>query len=197
MAKVQPIRDKQQVRDILDALAADRSPAGERRYLLFASGIWLGRRVGDLLKLRVGDVKGRELLTIREEKTGKEITLAINGSLRKVYRERLQDRADDEWLFQSRERNRITGKPKPISKKTAWRDLKAIQKLGCFPPGYNLGTHTMRKTFGYWYYQTYHDAETLRMMFHHSSEMMTRTYIGLTDDNIRDAMRKASTMYDD
>ena len=75
--------------------------------------------------------------------------------------------------------------------------MKAIEKLGRFPPGYRIGTHTMRKTFGYWYYQKWHDAETLRQLFNHSSEAITRTYIGLTDDNLQDAMRRTSTMYDD
>jgi integrase len=197
MAKVEPIRDLGRLNDILDALAADDTAIGRRRYLLFASGIWLGRRVGDLLRLKVGDVKDHEALTITEEKTGKSISLAINTRLRKIYRERLADRDPDEWLFQSRQRNPITGQSKPIDKKTAYNDMKAIEKLGRFPPGYRIGTHTMRKTFGYWYYQKWHDAETLRQLFNHSSEAITRTYIGLTDDNLQDAMRRTSTMYDD
>ena len=83
--KVEPIRDKALIRRIIEALAGDRSQRGERRYLLFVSGIYLGRRVGDLLKLRVGDVRGRKYLEITEQKTGKRKLLAFNDVLQKIY----------------------------------------------------------------------------------------------------------------
>lgn len=195
--KVEPIRDKQLIRDILKALAADRSPAGERRYLMFATGIYLGRRIGDMLRLRVGDVQGRRTLDIVEQKTGKKISMEINASLRNIYRERLEGRSPEEWLFCSRQRNRVTGEQMPINERTALRDLKRIGKMARLPDDYNLGTHTMRKTFGYWYYKNYGDLATLMMMFNHSKAEVTLIYIGITDDQLRTAFRKTRDMYDD
>ena len=94
--KVEPIRDKRIIRDLMDALAQDRSPIGERRYLLFVSGIFLGRRIGDLLKLKVGDVRGRKYLEITEQKTGKRKQMAFNDTLQKIYKERLAGRDPDD-----------------------------------------------------------------------------------------------------
>ncbi len=195
--KVEPIRDKRVIRETLEALSQDRSPAGERRYLLFASGIYLGRRIGDLLRLTVGDVKGQDYLEIVEEKTGKHASLAINAALKKIYKERLQNRSPEEPLFMSPVKNRRTGRPKAIDKRTALRDIKAVAKVARLPEGYRIGTHTMRKTFGYWYYKTYNDLATLMTMFNHSKAEVTLIYIGITDDQLRAAFRKTKDLYED
>ncbi len=51
---------------------------------------------------------------------------------------------DNTWLFPSRKGE------KPISKIQAYRQL---QKAGDFAGIESIGTHTMRKTFGYWFYK--------------------------------------------
>ena len=56
MAKAEPIRDTRQVRAIMDALENDQTKIGKRRYLLFMTGIFTGRRVSDIVRLRVRDV---------------------------------------------------------------------------------------------------------------------------------------------
>lgn len=47
-----------------------------------------------------------------------------------------------------------------------------------------IGTHTLRKTFGYHYYLKTHDVGTLMKLFNHSSETVTLCYIGITDDTL-------------
>lgn len=195
--KVEPIRDKKLIRDLMDALAQDRSPIGERRYLLFVSGIFLGRRIGDLLKLKVGDVRGRKYLEITEQKTGKRKQMAFNDTLQKIYRERLAGRDPDEPLFISRQRNRITGKAQAITERTALRDVQAIGKLARLPDDVHIGTHTLRKTFGYWFYRNYGDMAMLMKLFNHSKAEVTQVYIGIDDDEQRNAFRRTSHMYDD
>lgn len=195
--KVEPIRDKALIRRITEALAEDRSRIGERRYLLFVSGIYLGRRVGDLLKLTVGDVRGRRYLEITEQKTGKKKQLAFNDTLQKIYRERLAGRDPEEPLFISSHKDRITGKPKAIDERTALRDIKAIGRAARLPDDVHIGTHTLRKTFGYWFYRNYGDMAMLMKLFNHSKAEVTQTYIGIDDDEQRNAFRKTSHMYDD
>lgn len=195
--RVEPIRDKRVIRDTLEALSRDRTPAGERRYLLFASGIYLGRRVGDLLGLKVRDVYRQQNLEIVEEKTGKRISMAINEKLQAIYRERLKGRDPEEPVFASPRRNRITGDVMPINKRTALRDIQQVAKVARLPEGYRIGTHSMRKTFGYWYYKTFGDLATLMKMFNHSKAEVTLIYIGITDDQLRTAFRKTRDMYDD
>ena len=194
--KVEPIRDKALIRRIIEALAGDRTPQGERRYLLFVSGIYLGRRIGDLLKLKVGDVRGRKYLEITEEKTGKKKQLAFNDVLQKIYKERLAGRDPDEPVFVSRYPDRVTGKKKAINERTALRDVKAIGRLARLPEDIHIGTHTLRKTFGYHFYRSTGDMAMLMKMFNHSKAEVTQVYIGIDDDEQRDAFRKTSHMYD-
>ncbi|QDS33750.1 tyrosine-type recombinase/integrase [Brevibacillus brevis] len=51
-----------------------------------------------------------------------------------------------------------------------------------------IGTHTLRKTFGYHVYQRTKDMATLQMIFNHSHQSMTVRYIGITQDLIDDAV---------
>lgn len=195
--KVEPIRSKKVIRDTLEVLAKDKSAAGDRRYLMFATGIYLGRRVGDMLKMKVRDVYDRDNFEIIEEKTGKPMYLAINSALREIYQDRLKGRGLDEPLFLSTRRNRITGEKQAINKRTALRDIKIIGRIAKLPEGYRIGTHTMRKTFGYWYYRNYGDVAMLMEMFNHSKAEVTLIYIGITDDEMRKAFKKTKDMYDD
>ena len=48
----------------------------------------------------------------------------------------------------------------------------------------NVGTHTMRKTFGYHHYKQYKDVVILQKIFNHSSQSITLRYIGIEQDDI-------------
>jgi integrase len=194
--RVEPIRDKAVIKRITEALKDDQTEAGRRRYLLFCFGLYLGRRVSDLLKLKVGDVQGKEKFVIREQKTGKQIELFITKSLKAVIRDRLAGKDPDEYILASPVVDRITKKQKPIDRRTAYRDVQAIKKIGGFPDGYNLGTHTLRKTFGYHYYQMTHDIAGLMKLFNHTKEETTLVYIGIESDERRATFRKIDSMYD-
>ena len=47
-----------------------------------------------------------------------------------------------------------------------------------------VGTHTLRKTFGYWHYQQYKDVAILQEIFNHSAPSITLRYIGINADII-------------
>ena len=53
----------------------------------------------------------------------------------------------------------------------------------------NLGTHTLRKTFGFHYYNQTGDIATLMQMFNHSKEEVTLRYIGITQEKMNEARR--------
>ena len=137
--RVEPIRDKQLINRTAEALSRDTSEAGTRRYLMYLTGIYLGRRVSDYRQMRVRDLLGREKLVIREKKTGKEVELFIPKTLRTVYKERLSGRDPDEYLFASNRREKITGDKKPVCYRTLLRDSKEIQRIMGLPDGYNIG----------------------------------------------------------
>ena len=45
-----------------------------------------------------------------------------------------------------------------------------------------IGTHTLRKTFGYHHYQQFKDVAVLQEIFNHSAPSITLKYIGINDD---------------
>ena len=194
--RVEPIRDKAVISRITEALKDDQTDAGKRRYLLFLSGLYLGRRISDLLKLKVGDVYGKDKFVIKEKKTGKQIELFITKTLKAAYKERLSGRGQDEYIFASPAPDRITKKQKAVDRRTAYRDVQAIKKIGKFPDDYKLGTHTLRKTFGYHYYQATKDIAGLMKLFNHSKEETTLIYIGIASDEVKQTFRKIDSMYD-
>ena len=56
----------------------------------------------------------------------------------------------------------------------------------------DIGTHTMRKTFGYHHYKRNKDVATLQMLFNHSASSITLKYIGITDDEIDKSLENFS-----
>ncbi|WP_301281705.1 tyrosine-type recombinase/integrase, partial [Lysinibacillus capsici] len=74
---VQPLKSKQEVNELIEALGM--STNGLRDQLLFKLGISTGLRCGDLVALKVEQVKGRSSFKIREGKTKKERTVYLNS----------------------------------------------------------------------------------------------------------------------
>lgn len=166
---VQPIRDPEHIREIKKFLREK----SERNYILFVTGINSGLRISDLLQLRVSDVK-KPYFNIREQKTGKVKRIAMTPSLKRELHEYVRDKEDHEFLFKSRE-----GINKPIGRSMAYKILRQAAdhvKLD------GIGTHTLRKTFGYHFYKQYKDPALLQEIFNHSSEEITLRYIGVNQD---------------
>ena len=140
MNEVQPIRDKEKIEEMKNKLLKD----SYRNYLLFLVGINTGLRIRDLLKLKVEDVKNKSHIILKEQKTGKIKKFYINSQLREEFDRYIQGMEDQEYLFKSQK-----GNNKPISRVQAYRILNnASDRVGLK----YIGTHTLRKTFGYWHY---------------------------------------------
>lgn len=141
MEFVQPIRDKKKVEEIKRYLLNK----SERNYIMFLLGINLGLRISDILALKVRDVRNTTHVKVKEQKTGKINKLVINSELKRALDKYTQDRPASEFLIKSR-----TGKNKAITRDMAYKILiEAAQHVGLE----EIGTHTMRKTFGYHFYQ--------------------------------------------
>ena len=172
MNLVQPIRDKKKI-DLMKILLRERS---EKYLMLFDFGINSGLRISDILKLKVEDVEGVDHITVKEKKTGKQKRFLINRKFRKEVETyiRTMKLGSGDYLFPSRK-----GENKPISRVQAYRVLSECGKQADIE---EVGTHTLRKTFGYWYYQKYHDVAMLQNIFNHSAPSVTLRYIGITDE---------------
>ena len=176
MKKVEPIRDVDKIKKMKDILLKQ----DYRDYLLFSLGINTGFRISDILQLKVEDVKDKTHIEITEEKTGKIKRQFING-IKDDINKYILDMKDYEYLFQSRK-----GTNKPISRVQAYRILrKAADKLGIN----KVGTHTLRKTFGYHHYQRNKDVAMLQQLFNHSSPSVTLDYIGISQDEQDESMK--------
>jgi integrase len=170
MNTVEPIRDLNLVLDIADYLKV----RNERDYVMFMYGIYSGLRISDILSFRVRDVKDKEYITIREQKTGKEKRFPINDELKPVIKDYVKDKKDFEYLFKSKK-----GKNKSISRQQAYNILSdAAAAFGLDA----IGTHTLRKTFGYHMYQQTKDIITIKEILNHSDISVTLRYIGINQD---------------
>ena len=174
MELVQPIREAK----VIEQMKHELLKNGLRDYMLFVVGINTGLRIGDILTLKVNDVKDAHI-TIREEKTGKSKRIKISG-IREELDSYTSTMQDDEYLFQSQK-----GTNKPITRVQAYRILnKVADKLGIG----EIGTHTLRKTFGYHFYQKTKDVALLQELFNHSAPSVTLRYIGINQDIMDRAM---------
>lgn len=181
MTSVEPIRDEVKVLEIQKMLRkqAEKSERGKRAYLLFICGVYLGLRISDLLKLRVGDLRG-DKITMREKKTKKRTELPVANIIRRAARELLSEEDDDTLVFRSPQKGRPD---KAIARKTAYNDINAVARaVGVKGP---IGCHTMRKTFGYHQYKMDGDIAFLQEWFNHSSPAITLRYIGIDQDRRR------------
>lgn len=177
MKVVQPIKDKEQIQDFKDYLKA----RNERDYILFLCGIGLGLRIGDLLKLKVRDVNKKSSVSITEEKTNKQKNIVLNYELRRELEAYCKDKKANDYLFASRV-SKENGGQKPIDRSQAYRMLKDAAKA----IGYTgaIGTHSMRKTFGYRFYKKTGNLAALMKIFNHSDEQVTYRYIGIEQEEI-------------
>jgi integrase len=115
---VDPIRKIEDVKSISKLL--EGSP---RDRLLFIMGVNNGIRTGDLLKLKVKDIKhlkAGDFIAIREGKTKKDNVLVVNKTVYKALKNYLDtiNPNEDDYLFESRK-----GK-KPLQTKAVNRMIK-------------------------------------------------------------------------
>ncbi|UOF92395.1 site-specific integrase [Fodinisporobacter ferrooxydans] len=177
---VEPIRDIDKIQEIKDYLLRK----SYRDYFLFVFGINSGLRISDVLPLRVMDVKYTKHFKIKEKKT-KNIRKTIITPILKSEIEKYTFRmADSDYLFLSQKGE------KPITRIQAWQIIHNAAKA-CGVEG-AIGTHTLRKTFGYHFYQQYKDVAMLQYIFGHSSPSITLRYIGINDDMVDEALERFS-----
>lgn len=184
MQMVQPIRDIRKIEAMKKILRA----GGKRNELLFTLGINSALRVSDLLGLKVGDVldekgKLKEAVSLNEQKTGKSKLFPLNESAKKAIKEYVDETKPeyDAPLFPSRKG------AKAISRVQAWEILSnAAEEVGLE----HVGTHTLRKTFGYHVYMRTNNLGLVQKLLNHRSSSETLRYIGIEQAEMDDAYLK-------
>ncbi len=163
-----------------------------RNKMLFLIGINLGIRASDLCGLKYNFFMNNDgtfkdsysLQPKKTRKTGKYVKLYFNQTVKKAIADYVKEypiQDMDEYLFKSRKSGAIT-------EKSLWKIIvDATIEAGIEK---NVGSHTLRKTFGYHIWHNAEDKEKALIMlmaiFNHSSVATTKKYIGLMDEEIED-----------
>ena len=161
-----------------------------RNYCMFVVGINVGLRASDLLPLRVCDVaylsQNGKLevipqhtdIRLKEKKTAKYRSVQLSQNAREaiqMYFDNTSWLTINDYLFASQKGGHIELRRANQILKEAQKDLNL---------NYNLGTHSMRKTFGYQKFEAMQETQgaiaTLQKAFNHSSSQITLGYIGIT-----------------
>ena len=179
MKYVKSIRDKNKIEKIKKYI----KEKGRSDLLLVTMGINTGLRISDLLNLKVIDVKGKSHVEIKEQKTGKIKRFPLLGNLQSMIDEYTKDKNNNDYLFKSR-----NGENKPLTRVMAYMIINNACRRAEISD--NIGTHTLRKTFGYHHYQTFHDVAILQYLLNHSSPSITLRYIGITQDNVENTLQQ-------
>lgn len=189
-------------RDQLNAMAFWLQANADPKYLLaFILGINLGLRANELLELKCSDIffpDGKiryivddytdttDRISIFQEKVDKHRELYLNNSCVHAIQWYYGDSANhysDSYIFSSREGGHI-------EVDTLRKVLKQAAKACGIKQ--NIGTHTLRKTFGYFHYQSNHDIVFLQRLFGHSSALITMRYIGIAAEEEKKAYHSVS-----
>ncbi len=180
MEFVQPIRDLKKIDTIKKLLKQQNL----RDYCLFVLGINSGLRISDLLKLRISDVsekgKIKDRIRLREKKTNKFKDFPLSNSTKSALKEYLKTREynENEPLFISRKNKGF------LLRQQAYKIINDVAKSVGIKG--KIGTHTLRKTFGYHAYNNGYDITLIQKLFNHSTPSVTLRYIGITQDEMDD-----------
>jgi Site-specific recombinase XerD len=171
---VEPIRDKKKIEKMKQYLRKQN----ERDYVLFVLGINSGMRISDLLKLKAEDVRNKDRIVLVGKRGGQSKSFPLSGTCRLALKNYL-DNADGlpgGWLFPSRKGGA------PITRVQAYRILNEAAKGARIKE--NIGTHTLRKTFGYHAYRQGVDISLIMRLLNHNSPSVTKRYIGIVQEGL-------------
>jgi integrase len=184
MATIEPIRNPELFKKIESFLYRHY---GGQYADIWAIGLNVGLRIGDLLALTIEDAEHALRyghFAITEEKTGKKAKIIINDTVRERLHSRIESSAGSVYLFQSKSNN-TRNVVKALSRQAVY---KAFREAGV-AYDVKIGTHTMRKSYGYTLHKAGHPIEVICNIFNHSHTSVTMRYIGLNQDIIDDARR--------
>ncbi|MBA7513950.1 Tyrosine recombinase XerC [subsurface metagenome] len=184
---VEPIRSENRIKQIRGNLYRQKNP---RDYLLFVFGINSGLRIGDILSLRLEDVKDgqgnlKDHLDIREQKTGKTRRVFFNKQIKEALNNYLEKTGIfklDRYLFT----NEKSKKNKPITRIRAYQLINSwCREVGI---KHKVGGHTLRKTFGYHLRMQGVSIERISNLLNHRNIKVTFRYIGINDDENKEVI---------
>lgn len=195
---VQPIKDVEDIKAAKEYLRnKPRTPENLRNYMMFVININNAARISDLFKLTIGDVleENGEIVDevyIRESKTSKTRYMFFGTASKEAIREYLNSLKNfslDDPLFASRKKDK-DGRPKPLTRQQAWNIMHDMgEAISTEKKKLHLGTHSMRKTFGYQRIKMNKNdpmiVAEVSEMYNHESMNTTYRYLGIDTETKR------------
>ena len=161
---VAPIKDDETLRRYEEELLN----LDVKYFIMFRIGVGTGMQVQDILKLTVGDVRGKDSIVVYLGTHKVKRSFRFEADLKKVIEEYTEGKPDDAPLFRGMKQN-------PVSREQAYRALKnAGTRIGLG----TIGAQTMRKTFAWKYYKNTGDIYYLTNLLNHASPSVTFRFIG-------------------
>ena len=179
--RVNPIRKKEHIQAI-KALLKNQP----RNLALFTFGINTALRASDILQIKVDQVEGLKIgesFVIREKKTKKVRRVVLNkathGAIKKYLKVRPKT-SPSAPLFLSR-----IGKEQAITVSYLNNLVKRWGKVVGVKE--NLGSHSLRKSFGYHQRLAGTSLPVLVVAFNHSTQYQTLAYLGIEEEELTEA----------
>lgn len=181
MAATQPIREKTELKKFMGYYKHTCPNARNHALVLF--GLYTALRISDILSLQWDNVYDfsqncfRSHLSITEQKTGKQKTVALNSHIKEslgLYQKSRHPRPQD-YIF-----SRTTGPAMPLSRSQAFRIIRKAGKETLKNP--HVSCHSLRKTFGYHAWKQGVPPALLMDIYNHCSYSVTKKYLGIDQD---------------
>lgn len=201
-SEVYPFTTQEEIKNIIDvfnkriseATTDNQKQIATRNKMMFLIGINIGIRASDLCGLRYNffmnnDGTFKEFYSLQPKKTkqtGKFVKLYFNQVVKKAITDYIEEypiQDMNDYMFKSRKGDGS------ITERSLWKIIVDVADDAQLESNY--GSHSLRKTFGYWVWHNAKDKNkalvTLQVIFNHSSTAITAKYIGLTDEEVSDA----------
>lgn len=175
MARVYAI-EREIVRKILDDLRSENKEHSMRNLIMLELGFYTGLRIGDILDIKKNDyVKKTGCIKVYQNKKQKNKykEIKLHSDLVEDLNEYIKGMKKEEVLIN-------------ISRVQAHRIIKKISKKRRYGIKKNIGTHSMRKTYGKTVYEK-SGLDIAQGALGHDSSKVTMKYIGIEEDEINKA----------
>lgn len=196
---VEPIRDLRVLKKMRQFFVSEyertnnqrKKLAAMRNNLLFIIGLNSALRIGDILNLTWENLLSGDRFIIKESKTKKFNNKFINNDIVSAVEKYKTALSEYEITYAD------TDKVFDITSQNFIKVLKRAGKMCGFTE--NIGTHTMRKTFSYWYLMNNKGNSraltVLCSLLNHSEERVTLNYAGISLDEWKTIFDETSKFY--
>jgi len=158
-----PIREKETIQLIKKYYVKE---GNQRDLLFFLLCINTGLQANIILNLNIEDVDRKDYILHNDKK------IPLNSEIQKLIKDITFGENKKTPLFKSALNKRI-------ERTTVYRNFKNVcNELGLK----NISLSSLRKTFGYHYYQEFKDLSFLQWLFNQSTVIETMKYIGITEN---------------